>query len=78
VTPDGHRHVQPDPVGRAPLPPRRRASDLAPFETPAFAASVNAAFDHVVDHKLEGIIYADVEQVCRLFLGHFIMLGGRL
>ena len=77
---------QPSPAARVqersrhvprPLPPLRRARDGAPFECPAFASAVGAALDHVVDGRL-GLTYADTERICRLFLVHFIALGGRL
>ncbi len=77
---DEQRIIRPEPLPppRAPLPPLRRASDRAPFEEPAFAAAVNAAYDHVIDHKVPGLGYADTEAICRLFLVHFLALGGRL
>ena len=74
-----HCTIRPEPLPlRAPLPPLRRTADRAPFECPAFASAVGAAFDHVIDNKLPELSYADTEQLCRLFLVHFIALGGRL
>ncbi len=77
-----HCAVRPEPV-RAPLPPLRRATDWTPFEHPAFASAVGAALDHVIDTAAaEGTTpslgYAETEALCRLFLVHFIALGGRL
>jgi hypothetical protein len=73
------RTASPEPLlPRAPLPPLRRTADRAPFEHPAFASAVAAAFDHVIDNKLPELSFADTEQLCRLFLVHFIALGGTL
>ena len=75
--------IRTDPEPRAPLPPLRRAADRAPFEQPAFFSALGAALDHVVDEaQREGrppsLTFVEVEQLCRLFLVHFIALGGRI
>lgn len=66
-----------------PPTPLRRAADRAPFERPAFHAALAATLDHVIDEaKREGrrpsLTFREVEQLCRLFLVHYIALGGRL
>jgi hypothetical protein len=90
-------HVRPDveDVPTRPVPALRRRTDFAPFEQPAFAGAVSAAWDHVVDHNYGerrlaekrgedpgepdwDMSFSDAEALCRLFLVHFIALGGRL
>lgn len=76
-------HALPPPPPRASLPPLRRATDRAPFEQPAFWGALGAALDHVVDEaqreqRPPALTFEEVEGLCRLFLVHFIALGGRL
>ncbi len=71
---------EPAPI-RAPLPPLRRANDHAPFEHPAFAGALAGVLDHVVDEaKRRGeppaLTYGEIEELCRTFLTHYIVLGG--
>ncbi len=74
-----HCRVVPDPS----LPALRRAADRTPFEHPAFFGALGAVLDHIVDEakrrgERPGMEYGEIEALCRLFLVHFIALGGRL